>query len=646
VLIPTLRRMATYKRVLFIIGGAALVASLVIAAVFAATNAADVSLHDDQVAARTVQGLADELVGDVRSQGQAIDQYLMSSDPVALAHYRDAVTAEDATAARIAIGIDVMAASSGSEITDALTDLDSVNDAWRDGTADPAVAAVQSGSAVGIKRAINAQIGDESSQVATARLVAEVDRLQGDLVQRSDDLDQLRIDSAVSGVVMELLASAVSLLFVRRFGRAVERDVRRRDRLSAERIEIVASLRTLRSQDSPEATAAVIVEALGRLPGVDVAAIFECTDAGLVALAIRGSRGFPIGDGDLLAGDNAAYLRRRSLEGPWAERWELPDEPTAQDQPLSLLGITSRSFAPIRAEGHLVGLVGFLTTDEEHGRRFIEDLAAVGQFAAVAETILAPALLARATRLAKREGMEALILSGGFRSVFQPIVELSTGNIVGYEALTRFADGVRPDLTFAAALDCGMGIELETVTLRAALAQIDDLPKSAWVSLNTSPALLAERTTLAGLLAGVTRSVVLEVTEHEAVDDYQPLRAAVAALGVRVSVDDAGAGAANFSHLVELRPDFVKIDIGLVRGVDKDPSRRAVVVGLIHFAAEAGCLVIAEGIETTAERATIAELGVTLGQGFLLARPAPASAWLDPSPGPVPGRLDATLSAA
>lgn len=134
---------------------------------------------------------------------------------------------------------------------------------------------------------------------------------------------------------------------------------------------------------------------------------------------------------------------------------------------------------------------------------------------------------------------------------------------------------------------------------------------------------------LCRLFSGVARSLVVEVTEHEVITSYEPLRAAVLALGshVRLAVDDAGAGVANFNHLVELGPDFVKIDAGLVRGVDADPRRRAVVVGLIHYAAEAGCLVIAEGIETDAERQTVIELGVHLGQGFLLARPAVAESW-------------------
>ena len=96
---------------------------------------------------------------------------------------------------------------------------------------------------------------------------------------------------------------------------------------------------------------------------------------------------------------------------------------------------------------------------------------------------------------------------------------------------------------------------------------------------------------------------------------------------VRLAVDDAGAGVANFNHLVELRPEFVKIDASLVRGVDTDLSRQAVVAGILHFATAAQCQVIAEGIETDAELATVTELGVTLGQGYLLGRPAPAETW-------------------
>lgn len=128
--------------------------------------------------------------------------------------------------------------------------------------------------------------------------------------------------------------------------------------------------------------------------------------------------------------------------------------------------------------------------------------------------------------------------------------------------------------------------------------------------------------------------MVLEITENEAITDYAPLREAVLRLGpdVRLAVDDAGAGVANFNHRAELRPDFLKIDIGLVRGVYSDVGRQAVVAGLVHFAASAGCQVIAEGIETDDELATVRDLGVTLGQGYLLARTSGAEAWRTAAP--------------
>jgi EAL domain-containing protein (putative c-di-GMP-specific phosphodiesterase class I) len=187
-----------------------------------------------------------------------------------------------------------------------------------------------------------------------------------------------------------------------------------------------------------------------------------------------------------------------------------------------------------------------------------------------------------------------------------------------------------------------MGIELEVATLEVAIRESEALAPGTWLGLNVSPTMLAARR-LAPLVASTRRHIVVEITEHEAIEAYSPLRGAMAELGprVRLAVDDAGAGVANFNHLVELRPSFVKIDVSLVRGVDVDPSRRAVVVGLVHFAAEAGCEVLAEGIETEAERATVAELGVTLGQGYLLGRPARADVWraaIEPNVVRLPGR--------
>ena len=115
------------------------------------------------------------------------------------------------------------------------------------------------------------------------------------------------------------------------------------------------------------------------------------------------------------------------------------------------------------------------------------------------------------------------------------------------------------------------------------------------------------------------------ITEHPPIDDYAALRAALARLdpSVRVAVDDASSSYASLRHILALRPAYVKLDMGWVRDIDADPARQALVAGLVHFADEVGCQLIGEGIETEAERAILFQLGVPLGQGYLLGRPAP-----------------------
>lgn len=628
--------MTPYNRVVVLVGGVAIIASLTIAVVFVQTNAAGATLQNDEASARDLQALGNQLLTEVHEQNEALDEYLLSADPAPLARYRQAVTDETQTAGQLRAG-----AQNLPGVADALAEVAAENADWRASVADPLIAAVQSGSTEAVKAAIQTEVQDqETTQVAAGQFVLKLDAVGAELGARSDALNGFRVAATAFGVAIELLAAGLSLWFVRRYGLRVSRDTRRRVQASNERIEIVASLRTLRTQRTPEATAALIAEALHRLPGVDVAGVLECTANGLLTLATVGPPGSPVQTGQALPENQARYLLERSRDGPWAERWNPPADPGADDERRTALGIKSRAFAPIQVDDELVGLIVVATTDEDHGRHLVEDLPAVGEFASVAEAILAPALVARRDSAEERRRIAATIASAAFRPVFQPIVDLSTGITVGFEALTRFDDGSRPDLMFAAAVECGMGIELETVTLEAALCEARHLVRGAWLSLNVSPALLVQSGTLGRLLADRSRPVVLEVTEHEAIEAYAPLREAILALGpgVRLAVDDAGAGVANFNHLVELRPNFVKIDIGLVRGVDADPSRRAVVVGLVHFAAEAGCSVIAEGIETEAERATVIELGVTLGQGYLLGKPAPAETWhVATRKGDVPG---------
>jgi EAL domain-containing protein (putative c-di-GMP-specific phosphodiesterase class I) len=403
----------------------------------------------------------------------------------------------------------------------------------------------------------------------------------------------------------------------------------------AERAAIVASLGKLERKDTIEATAAVIVDALMRLPDVDLAGVFASNAGDLEILAVTGPPGFPVHSGDRLPAPRARHIRDRSRNGPWAERWTNDPAFGEYGAAFTSTGILGQAYAPFFEGGEMIGVVAIGTQSTEHAEHLLADLPAVSEFAATAGLLLTPMLGARRQAAEARDTVEAIIAKGAYRPVFQPIIELATGRTVGFEALTRFADGRRPDLVFGGAERAGVGLELELKTLEAAVLAARDLPMGTWLSLNVSPRLVVESPALAVALAGRDRPVVLEITEHVAIDDYRAVRSAIEGLGpgIRVAVDDAGAGIANFSHLVELRPQLVKVDAGLIRDLDLDLARQAAVVGLVHFAAKVGCEVIAEGIETEAERDTAYTLGVTHGQGFLIARPARVGTFAHAQPG-------------
>jgi EAL domain-containing protein (putative c-di-GMP-specific phosphodiesterase class I) len=432
-------------------------------------------------------------------------------------------------------------------------------------------------------------------------------------------------DSILVGVTILILAGlADSAMEAREALEHLRVSTDRQMRVTSARLAIVAALRTLHALPTPEATAGIIATALSDLPLVDIAVVMEAADDGLSVLAATGNRLNPIHQFDRMPALRAAYLLERSRVGAWAELWADRPGPGLEDLRLTELGIKGQAFAPILAEDEIVGLIGIATMDERQARHLVADLPSVSEAATVGSAILAPALLERRHRRSASLRLAKTIGSGAFHAVFQPIVDLRTGQTVGFEGLTRFDSGDAPDRIFSEAADVGLGAELEAATLAAALRDAGALPAGAWLSINVSPTFLAQFTRLSELLAVRTRPIVLEITEHEMIDDYAPLHAAMARLGadVRLAVDDAGAGVANFRHLVELRPDLVKIDASLIRGANADLSRQALIVGLVHFADVSGAQVLAEGLETDAEQETVQRLGVNLGQGFLLGQPA------------------------
>jgi EAL domain-containing protein (putative c-di-GMP-specific phosphodiesterase class I) len=441
-------------------------------------------------------------------------------------------------------------------------------------------------------------------------------------------------DAILVGVVILVLAGLADFAMLARDSlHDLEASTARQLQVTTARLSIVSALRLLRTLPTPEATAEGIATALADVPLIDHALVLEVSDDGLVVLASVGPEAGATSVSDHVPGQRVTYVMERSRVGAWAELWA-GRQGAGIEPGGAAAAIRAQAFAPIVSEDELVGLIIIATNDGEEAIRFVAELPFVSEAATVAGTILAPAVVARQQLRSAKVRIASTIAAGAFHPVFQPIVDLESSVTVGFEALTRFSSGEGPERVFADAARVGLGSELETATLAASVRDAARLPADAWLSLNVSPTFLSQPARLIELLGHRTRPITLEITEHDAIDDYAPIHAAIRALGpdVRLAVDDAGAGVANFGHLVELRPDLVKIDAGLIRGVNADVSRQALIVGLVHFAAVSGAEVLAEGIETQAELETVRRLGVTLGQGYRLARPAPIEEWTHSTP--------------
>ena len=225
----------------------------------------------------------------------------------------------------------------------------------------------------------------------------------------------------------------------------------------------------------------------------------------------------------------------------------------------------------------------------------------------------------------KIDRVRKMVERAEFHTVFQPIIDLRNSRVVGLEALARFPDR-SPDIWFEDAAAAGLNEELELATLAMALKTAGQLPDGLYLSVNLSPATMTSPPFLEVLDGFPLDRLVVEVTEHAPVDDYEALDAAVAPLragGCRLAVDDVGAGFSSLRHILRLAPDVIKLDISLTRHIDADPPRRALATALISFASAINASIVAEGIETQDEVDALRGLGVSYGQGYHLSRPQP-----------------------
>ena len=265
-----------------------------------------------------------------------------------------------------------------------------------------------------------------------------------------------------------------------------------------------------------------------------------------------------------------------------------------------------------------------LVTDPEVTHR---DLALMEVLADAAAMVIEPQVRREQQHAAISDRLAPVMAAGGPDVVLQPIVDLGTGTRVGAEALSRFpaAWDRTPDVVFDEAHRIGQGHCLELLALARGAQQLDRV--DGYVSLNVSPQTLLTPACGELLVTLPLERIVLELSEHDQVHDYPGLEAALSPLrrrGMRLAIDDVGAGFSSLRHIVMACPDVIKMDRSIVSGVDHDPMLARLAQSLVEFAHSFDVDVVAEGVETAAEHAVLQSLGVDGGQGWLFGRPAPA----------------------
>ncbi|MEN3363432.1 MAG: hypothetical protein V7606_706, partial [Burkholderiales bacterium] len=226
-----------------------------------------------------------------------------------------------------------------------------------------------------------------------------------------------------------------------------------------------------------------------------------------------------------------------------------------------------------------------------------------------------------------RTRIQAVLCNDALTIAYQPIYDLEQQRVVGFEALSRFAAEPRraPNIWFDDAARVGLGIELEISAIEKALAALAALSPDIYLSVNASPSAIVSGEVARVLEHAPLERIMLEITEHSFIQEYVKVNDALRPLrkrGLRIAVDDAGAGYASFRHILELAPEVIKLDMSLTRNIDSKVANCALASALIIFTERTGSKIIAEGVETVAELHTLRDLGVAQAQGYLMGRPS------------------------
>lgn len=383
-----------------------------------------------------------------------------------------------------------------------------------------------------------------------------------------------------------------------------------------QRLGLVEALGKIDSSSDLATMASVVVDHLEVLDGVRNAAIYAFSKRD-VAIMLAGSANHPLNSDSELPRNISRSLMEMAYKGP------LLLEPGVDERWWSRSNSDMVFTNPLGNRDDSLGMLVICsegaTLTESAGRSLSIDAANV------TNSVLGPHLRKIVHKESSAQQIRDALSSDETHVVYQPIIDLTQPRVVGYEALTRFGDKVRPDHRLSDARSVGILDEIELALFKLAVDSSSELPSDAWISINLSATVLVANPELGNITGNTSRQLVIEVTEHEPILDYQEVRRAISSLQGQplLSIDDAGAGYASLRHIFELSPSFVKLDREWVSGIDSDPIRQSLVDALVSFSQRSGAMLIAEGIETRPELHTLVKAGVNLGQGYLLGRPMP-----------------------